>query len=72
MLDEVQDLTEIQLYTLYRLSKSEKSFYMNGDLNQTINPTLFRINRIQSLFKSFNKDIIFNERSMTTNYRNSS
>lgn len=71
LIDEIQDLTEIQIYTLYNLSQNIKNFYMNGDFNQTINPTLFRLNRIESLFKSFNKDINFTNKNITMNYRNS-
>lgn len=71
LIDEIQDLTEVQIYTLYNLSIDIKNFYMNGDFNQTINPTLFRLNRIESLFKSFNKDVNFTNKKITINYRNS-
>lgn len=71
LIDEIQDLTEVQIYTLYNLSKDIKNFYMNGDFNQTINPTLFRLNRIESLFRSFNKNVNFTNKKITMNYRNS-
>jgi superfamily I DNA/RNA helicase len=47
IVDETQDLTQVQLYTLLKLSKDYKVYFF-GDSNQTINPTLFTLGMLNS------------------------
>jgi hypothetical protein len=42
IVDETQDLTQVQIYTLLKLSKNFRIYFF-GDTNQTINPTIFNI-----------------------------
>lgn len=49
IVDETQDLTQIQLYVLFQLSKQFKIYFF-GDTNQTINPTLFSLGMLNSTF----------------------
>lgn len=69
VIDEIQDLTEKQIYFLYKLVKNPINVIFSGDFNQTINATYFNTNRIKSLFKLHNKDIKFSEKVLTTNFR---
>lgn len=57
VIDEVQDLTEVELNALISLSKDYEICFF-GDTNQSINPTIFKINRIQSCFNSINNKIL--------------
>ena len=49
IVDEIQDLTEVQIYMLFLLS-DKKSLIFTGDPNQVINPTFFKIVRLEKLF----------------------
>lgn len=71
LVDEIQDLTEIQIYLMYKLVKNPHNILFSGDFNQTINPTFFNSNRIETLFLSsdFNN---FSKKVLSTNYRSSS
>lgn len=69
VVDEVQDLTEKQIYLLYKLVKNPKNVLFSGDFNQTINATYFNTHRIKSLFTLNSKDIKFYEKKLSTNYR---
>lgn len=71
MIDEVQDLTEIQIYVLYNIVKNKNNVFFSGDYNQTINPTFFSTTRIESLFKRHNSFKNFNKKMLTQNYRSS-
>ncbi len=37
--NEIQDLTEIQIYGLIRLARNRNHLLFSGDINQTIRPT---------------------------------
>jgi superfamily I DNA/RNA helicase len=54
IIDETQDLTLLQLYTLLKLSKYYKIHFF-GDTNQTINPTIFSIGNLKSLVYKLTK-----------------
>lgn len=69
--DEVQDLTEIQIYFLCKIIKNKEKILFSGDYNQTINPTFFDTGRIESLYKINNGIDNFNKRSLSINYRSS-
>lgn len=54
IIDETQDLTQLQIFTLVKLSKDMR-IYFYGDSNQTINPTIFSLGKLnQIIFKISN------------------
>lgn len=67
--DEVQDLTEMQIYYLLMLVKDKENLVLCGDFNQTINPTFFDTGRVKAIFMMYNG--IFNLEPITikSNYR---
>ena len=71
-IDEMQDLTEMQVLTLSFLAHHPERLYMTGDVSQTINPTFFQTGRMGVIFKHHHHNITLN-RSVTLNenYRNS-
>lgn len=53
MVDEVQDLSELQIYLLLSLKKNKASyneFFFSGDIHQMINPTYFSFSRLRMPF----------------------
>ena len=48
IIDETQDLTFIQIYTILRLSQNYRVYFF-GDSNQTINPTIFTLGKLNSV-----------------------
>lgn len=69
IVDEIQDLTEVQIYMLFLLS-DKKGLIFTGDPNQVINPTFFKIGRLEKLFtdnavKSFKTRLNENFRNST-------
>ena len=55
VLDEVQDLTEMQIYALYKICKNPSYMVFAGDIHQVINPTFFSEERIRKLYYSRNR-----------------
>lgn len=49
VIDEVQDLTEIEIYLMYSMARSKDHVLISGDFYQTINPTFFDTRRISTL-----------------------
>ena len=49
LVDEVQDYSELQIYLLSRMVKSEKGIIYLGDQHQIINPTLFDERKLKKL-----------------------
>jgi len=69
--DEIQDLSELQIYYLFKIVKNKENLFFCGDYNQTINPTFFDTGRIEAIFKKYNGIFKFENRIIKTNYRSS-
>lgn len=63
--DEVQDLTEIEIYMLKKLVKNGENLLLSGDIHQIINPTYFSFSRVKSLFYRDK----YTEKQLGKNYR---
>jgi hypothetical protein len=71
LVDEVQDYTEIQFMFIYSLVKNKQNIFISGDINQTINPTLFKFGNITKLLHHKGENWI-QVGPLISNYRNSS
>lgn len=71
VIDEVQDLTEVQVYYLCQLLKDKTNVFVGGDFHQTINPTFFHTGRIESIFKFLGGIKNFEKTKLEKNYRSS-
>jgi len=70
IVDEVQDVTNIQLLLILRSLKTPGNFLLSGDANQIVHPNFFSWAKIKSLF--FNQEVKGSAlRILKTNYRNS-
>lgn len=67
VVDEVQDLTELQLYFMYNLVEDKDNIFFAGDIHQIINPTYFDAGRLKSLFSL--KGSSLKEQYLNKNYR---
>ncbi|WP_297597234.1 UvrD-helicase domain-containing protein [uncultured Cetobacterium sp.] len=68
IIDEIQDLTELQIFSLISFAKSKDSVFLAGDIHQMVNSTFFNFERIRNLFYSkFKKNI--NIKILSKNYR---
>lgn len=71
VIDEVQDMTNIQLKLVLSSLKIPGNFLLSGDANQIVHPNFFSWSKIKSLFYK-DKQADYNiYRILTTNYRNS-
>lgn len=73
IVDEVQDLTNVQLYLIVRSLRQAQDFILCGDSNQIVHPNFFSWSKIKTLFYQ-QKDIQTSAeliRVLSTNYRNS-
>lgn len=50
VVDEVQDLTEVQIFMIIQLLENNGIIVFTGDIHQTINPTFFSISRLRDYF----------------------
>jgi len=70
-IDEVQDLSELQILAFLELANQPNEVLMTGDVSQIINPTLFVKGRVGAIYKQrfspveLNADFILNQ-----NFRN--
>ncbi|WP_374088616.1 UvrD-helicase domain-containing protein [Methylomicrobium lacus] len=73
IVDEVQDLTNIQLYLILKSLRRPQDFILCGDSNQIVHPNFFSWSKVKSLF--YRQDDLRSEgdliRILNTNYRNS-
>jgi hypothetical protein len=69
IIDEVQDMTNIQLMLVLKSLVSPQNFFLCGDSNQIVHPNFFSWAQIKTLFykQDLQRDII---RILATNYRN--
>lgn len=71
VIDEVQDLTNVQLFLILKSLKEMGQFVLCGDANQIVHPNFFSWTSLKTLFyqqsTTTNKDIV---RILGTNYRN--
>lgn len=69
VIDEVQDITNIQLLLILKSLIEPTHFLLSGDSNQIVHPNFFSWSKIKSLF--FQEDLKGNViRILKTNYRN--
>ena len=70
VVDEVQDLTNVQLLLVLRSLNAPENFILSGDSNQIVHPNFFSWSKIKTLF--FKRDLHGSAlRILKTNYRNS-
>lgn len=50
VVDEVQDYTELQIFLTQKISSNKFNIVFAGDIHQIINPTVFDITRLKSLY----------------------
>ncbi|MGL6107763.1 tetratricopeptide repeat protein [Romboutsia sp.] len=68
IVDEVQDLSEIQIFMLSMLVKEPNNIMYCGDIHQIINPTFFDFSRLKNIYYGLGIDTsLF---SLNKNYRN--
>ena len=68
IIDEIQDLTELQIFALISLVKNKDNVFLAGDIHQMINSTFFNFERIKNLFYSrYNQKV--NIKLLSKNYR---
>ncbi len=70
VIDEVQDITVIQLKLILNSLKEDNKFILSGDSNQIVHPNFFSWSNIKTLFYKGNFDFSL-IRILKTNYRNS-
>ncbi len=70
IVDEVQDLTNTQLFLVLKSLKTPGQFVLCGDSNQIVHPNFFSWSNVKTMF--YTQDSLDNEvRILRTNYRNS-
>ncbi len=69
VIDEVQDITNVQLYAILKSLIKPTNFVLCGDSNQIVHPNFFSWSQVKSLFykENLKGNII---RVLATNYRN--
>ena len=69
VVDEVQDITNVQLFSILKSMHIATNFLLCGDSNQIVHPNFFSWTNIKTLF--YNQDLKGNiMRILATNYRN--
>lgn len=69
--DEVQDLTNVQLAFILKSLKSTGKFILAGDANQIVHPNYFSWSKVKSLFWRGQADVHQRLHMLTVSYRNS-
>lgn len=69
VVDEVQDITNVQLLAILKSLKQPQNFLLGGDANQIVHPNFFSWSQVKSLF--YKQEMAHNLfRVLLTNYRN--
>ncbi|MDR3267197.1 MAG: PhoH family protein [Tannerella sp.] len=71
MVDEVQDITNIQLKCILAALKQKSHFILTGDSNQIVHPNFFSWSKIKSYFYETGDNKDNQIKILQTNYRNS-
>lgn len=72
VVDEVQDLTNIQMYLILKHLRRPNDFILGGDANQVVHPNFFSWAHVKTLFyREHHEDKKEITRVLHTNYRNS-
>ena len=71
MIDEVQDMTNIQLKCVLSSLKNSKNFILTGDSNQIVHPNFFSWSKIKTYFYNTGESKDDTIQILRTNYRNS-
>jgi hypothetical protein len=71
MVDEVQDITNIQLKCILASLKNTQHFVLTGDSNQIVHPNFFSWSKIKSYFYETGDSRDSQIKILQTNYRNS-
>lgn len=67
-IDEVQDLTELQIFVLTQLSKNREKIFFAGDIHQVVTMNHFNFSRLSNLYEESFHDFNF----LSKNYRSKS
>ncbi len=70
IVDEVQDITNIQLKCILQSLKTKSNFILTGDSNQIVHPNFFSWSKVKTYFHQ-SHDAGSQVRILQTNYRNS-
>lgn len=70
VIDEVQDFTNIQLFSILRSLKEEDNFVLCGDSNQIVHPNFFSWTNVKRMFYE-HSELKSKVSVLKTNYRNS-
>jgi hypothetical protein len=71
MVDEVQDITNIQMKCILASLKQKSHFILTGDSNQIVHPNFFSWSKIKTYFYEENEGKDKQIKILQTNYRNS-
>jgi hypothetical protein len=71
LVDEVQDLTELQISALIYLCKHPEGLFLAGDVSQVINPTFFHQGRLGFILNTIFGNLDLTTLILNENYRNS-
>lgn len=69
VIDEIQDYTELQVYTICQFAKNKQCIIMAGDEHQIINPTIFDESRLRKLFYDKKNNTALSVKRLVKNYR---
>ncbi|MGX6592644.1 UvrD-helicase domain-containing protein [Cetobacterium ceti] len=67
IIDEIQDLTEVEIYFLFELLKNKGNCLVAGDIHQMVYSSYFSFERLRNYFYKIN--LKPNENTLTKNYR---
>ncbi|KEY58796.1 UvrD-helicase domain-containing protein [Serratia sp. DD3] len=69
-IDEIQDMTPIQLFLILKTLRTANQFLLCGDANQVVHPNFFSWSKLKSLFFQHHQGSDAGIRILQANYRN--